>query len=321
MQEQMYDAAVAHYMRGETMESIARRLNVSRSTVSRLLQAARTSGMVQFTVTPPVSESPHGRRLAEQFGITVHTAVARPEMTDGERLAIVCQLAGQIVTDELRRRRGQVLGLAWGLTVSEFVRQLMPDTTVTPTIVQLNGAANARTFGIPYAMRILSQAAEKLNGHLVEFPVPAFFDRRETKELMWQERSVQRVLDIQRSVDLAVFGIGSFHGPLTSHVYAANYLDDHEFQILRQDGVVGDVCTVMLREDGSWKDIEINARASGINPDGLKQLPKRLFIVGSPARSAALVAALRAGVITDLVLDEQTAIAACQRLDRGGRKR
>ena len=316
MTNRSYEAAVAHYEHGETMESIARRMNVSRSTVSRLLQAARDSGMVQFSVTPPVADSPHGRRLAEQFGITVHMTEAAPHMSDNERLTLVCQRAGHLVTEELRRREGQVLGLAWGLTVSELVRCLVPDATTTPMIVQLNGAANARTFGTPYAMRILSQAAEKLNGHLVEFPVPAFFDRRETKQLMWEERSVQRVLDIQRKVDLAVFGIGSFHGPLTSHVYAANYLDDDEFRALRNDGVVGDVCTVMLREDGSWRDIEINKRASGVNPDGLKQLPKRLFIVGSPARAAALVGALRAGVITDLVIDEQTAIAACKRLGR-----
>ena len=35
---------------------------------------------------------------------------------------------------------------------------------------------------------------------------------------------------------------------------------------LTADGVVGDVCTVFHREDGSFGDIEINRRATGPTP-------------------------------------------------------
>ena len=43
--DEMYAAAERHYLRGETMESIAHTLGVSRSTVSRLLTQAREEGI------------------------------------------------------------------------------------------------------------------------------------------------------------------------------------------------------------------------------------------------------------------------------------
>ena len=44
--DQLYLAASLYYVQGETMESIARQLKVSRSTVSRLLQEARDQGNI-----------------------------------------------------------------------------------------------------------------------------------------------------------------------------------------------------------------------------------------------------------------------------------
>ncbi|MGT3784074.1 sigma factor-like helix-turn-helix DNA-binding protein, partial [Staphylococcus aureus] len=44
----MYQAASRYYVQDETMESIARALKLSRSSVSRLLKEARESGMVRI---------------------------------------------------------------------------------------------------------------------------------------------------------------------------------------------------------------------------------------------------------------------------------
>ena len=83
---------------------------------------------------------------------------------------------------------------------------------------------------------------------------------------------------------------------------------------LVSDGVVGDVCTVLLREDGTYADIAYNERATGLTPAELKRIPRRLCVVADPSRAAAVVGALRAGTATDLVLDEGTARAVLDRI-------
>ncbi len=311
-QRRMHDAAIAHYVRGETMAAIARKMGVSRSTISRLLSQARDEGLVHISVALPAQLSEAGEMLEREFGIKTHVADIAHAVSDAERLSEVCRVAGRLLGHRLSAASDQVIGFAWGTTISEMVRHLVPVPDSRSTVVQMNGAANHQTFGIPYASSILAQASAKLGGRIVEFPVPAFFDNPETRELLWKERSVKRVVDIQKKIDIAVFGVGSFGGPLASHVYAAGYLDPEQIALLQREGVVGDICTVMLRADGSWKDLAINQRASGLNPDELKRFPQRLCIAASPAKAAPLLAALKAGVITDLIVDETTAQAVCQ---------
>ena len=48
--DRLYAVAERHYLQGETKESIARSLTVSRSTVSRMLTQARDEGIVRISL-------------------------------------------------------------------------------------------------------------------------------------------------------------------------------------------------------------------------------------------------------------------------------
>ena len=135
----------------------------------------------------------------------------------------------------------------------------------------------------------------------------AFFDYAETRRAMWSERSVARVLDVQRRADIALFSIGAVAGEVPSHVYSAGYLEREDIETLEAEGVVGDVCTVFLRADGTYEDLTLNERATGPTPAELRRIPRRVCAVAGDSKVIPLLAALRAGVITHLVVDEQTA--------------
>ena len=49
--EQAHEAASMYYLQGQTMETIARHLQISRSSVSRLLAHAREVGLVRISVS------------------------------------------------------------------------------------------------------------------------------------------------------------------------------------------------------------------------------------------------------------------------------
>ena len=191
--------------------------------------------------------------------------------------------------------------------MTEVSRHLPRRPLTGVKVVQLNGAGNAHHSGIPYLGSLLGQLANAYEAQTVHFPVPAFFDYAETKEAMWRERSVQASLRVQQSVDLAIFGVGAFGGPIPSHVYSGGYFDAEEQYRLRELGVVGDMCTVLLREDGSWADLELNRRASGPTPKELARIPRRICVASGVHRARALRGALRTGAITDLVLDDALA--------------
>ncbi len=304
----LYTAAAMYYVQGETMDRIARQLKVSRSTVSRILKQARDTGVVRISLAQPGGpRSIISKKLQRLFGVRTHVVEVREGSSEVNRLDRVARVAGQVFSDYVTDN--SVIGIAWGTTLAAVVNYLVPHRVNGATVVQLNGSANPITTGIPYVASIVSAPAEAFGASVVHFPVPAFFDYAETKEAMWRERSIQRVLQVQKKVDLAIFGVGALAGPVPSHVYSAGYLDDRDMAQLRRERVVGDVCTVLLREDGSFADISLNARASGLTPTELQRVPRRVCVVAGEAKARPLLGALRARVATDLVVDEATARA------------
>ena len=209
---------------------------------------------------------------------------------------------------------GVIVGAAWGTTMSEVTAALPSRPVPGLTVVQLNGASDPMRQG-PSAGEVLARLRVSLGARTISFPVPAFFDHVATREAMWSERSIKRVLAVARRASLAVFGVGALDaldGALPSQVYEGGHLTAHDQAVLRRQNVVGDVCTVLLRSDGSWHDVALNARATGPTPAQLARIPRRLCVAAGTGKARALLAALRARTATDLVVDDATARAVLE---------
>ena len=346
-----YEAASMYYVQGETMEVIAHHLGVSRSTVSRLLARARQEGVVRVSLVQPGGAGSLEGRMAQVFGVRMHIVPVREGTTEIHRLQQVASVAAAHMVDliealaEPGRGRGVgapesggpeggepagagrdadtggvVVGVAWGTTMSEVSAALPSRSVPGLTVVQLNGASDPVREG-PSAGEMLSRMRLSLGARTISFPVPAFFDHVATREAMWSERSVKRVLSVVRRASLAVFGVGALdalNGALPSQVYEGGHLTARDQTVLRRQNVVGDVCTVLLRADGSWRDVTLNARATGPTPAQLARIPRRLCVAAGTGKARALLAALRARTATDLVVDDATARAVLELAEARG---
>ncbi|GAB49463.1 sugar-binding transcriptional regulator [Mobilicoccus pelagius] len=308
-------ATVAHsyYVVGETMEAIAKRVGVSRSTVSRMLADARERGIVRITIDTPSHDSAGLDRHLAHLGVSAHVVDVREGASPLARLDAVARTAGHLVSSLMGD--GDSLGIAWGTTTTAVVDRLPAKPLRDATVVQLNGAASSWTSGIAYAGDLLTRAAAAYDAHAQHFPTPAFFDAPEAKRLLWHEASVRRVLDMHRKLSVALFGVGSLSAELPSHVYTAHYLSPADLAELEAENVVGDVCTVFVREDGTYADIALNDRSSGPTPGLLRSLPRRICVVVGAAKVPALVGVLRSRAVTDLVVDRTTALALVRHLE------
>lgn len=305
-EETLLAASSMYYLQDMKMESIASHLHMSRSSVSRLLKQARESGLVEITLRPTPTRAPGtSQAIHNRFGVDVYVVPTADSATVAERLEQVAMTTARMVSGWFDS--DMVLGVAWGTTLAAIARHLNKKTTRGSTIVQLNGAANNHTSGVDYVANLVSLFGDAFDARVQLFPVPAFFDYAETRRAMWRERSVARVLELQRRADIALFSIGAVAGEVPSHVYSAGYLESEDIALLDAEGVVGDVCTVFLRADGTYEDLSLNERATGPTPAELKRVPRRVCAVAGDSKVVPLLAALRAGLITHLVLDEQTA--------------
>ncbi|YAL83184.1 sugar-binding transcriptional regulator [Dermacoccaceae bacterium W4C1] len=308
----LHRAATMYYLEHATMEAVGKQLGVSRSSVSRLLKQAREQGIVRISVSDAVTEHPASTLLARQFGVRTHVVPVRSGAPTSTRLDATCRVAAGLLTEWVGDR--QVIGLAWGTTLSTVVSHLAPTPRHGVVVVQLNGFASAGSTGLGNAAVLLGGMASAFDAEFVQFPAPAFFDYAQTRAALWQERAVARVIDLQHQCDIAVFGIGASGGEVPSQVYAGDFLRQSDLRDLHRERVVGDVCTVFVREDGSWRDIALNERASGLPPDQLRRIPRRVCVAAGAAKVPGIVGALRAGAVTDLVVDDHTLTGVHERL-------
>jgi DNA-binding transcriptional regulator LsrR (DeoR family) len=295
-----------YWLDGATMDAIATEESVSRSTISRLLDRARATGIVTISVNPM-----HGRAqamarvLEDRHGVTAHVVPTPDGAGDLARLQIVAEETGRVLDDAMGS--DMTVGVAWGTTLSAISKHLLARPLRGAQVVQLNGLMNTHSSGVGYGSDVLGRFGTAWDAQVHHFPVPAFFDHPETRQAMWRERSVQRVLRFQQIADIAVFGVGAVAGAVPSRVYTDAYLTASDRVDLASHRVVGDVCTVFLRADGSWEGIPLNARTSGLPPPALRHIPRRICAVTGANKVRGLAAALAAGLVTDLVVDERTA--------------
>ena len=301
-------AARIYYYQNLTTAVIAKEMNVSRSTVSRLLSYARATGLVDIRIIEPTDMPDKlAKSLIDKYDIKNVHVVPVPEIaSEAEWLERVAQYTANYLNTIFDS--DMVLGIAWGTTLTAISRHLLRKNTHNSQIVQLNGAGNTQSMGIGYASQILLRFSDNYSARAHLFPVPTFFDYAETKRALWKEGSIKRLLDLQSQADLLLYSIGAVNAGIPSHVYSGGFLTDKDYKALDQYKIAGDIATVFFKEDGSFGNIPMNSRASGPDLELFRQ-KYGVCVVSGLAKVRGLHAALQGKLMSELIVDEPTARA------------
>ena len=298
--------AKMYYYHDMTTKTIASELNVSRSSVSRLLSFAKQEGLVNIRINDP-KEHPQllENRIQNAFELKkVHVVPVAEVVGEVDRFERVAKYAAGYLNSVFSS--DMILGVAWGTTMNSISRHLLPKITFNSRIVQLNGTGNLQSMGVEYASEIIMRFAQNYQASQDIFPVPTFFDFPETKKALWNESSIKRLLDMQKKADILLYSIGAVNSGIPSRVYIGGYLNQRDYRELNHMKIAGDIATVFFRDDGSFDEIPINMRASG--PDlSLIQEKYGICVVSGFGKLKGLYAALRGKLMSELILDEPTA--------------
>ncbi|MDY7100133.1 MAG: sugar-binding domain-containing protein [Actinomycetota bacterium] len=301
------DVARRYYLDDESMPDLAESFGVSRSTISRLIALARERGWVRIEVLgPDTHQSDAVRFLRETFHL--EEVVSVPSRPTTDMISVVGRRAADVLSAAMTNHA--TIGVAWGETTAAIASNLRLTDLVGCTVVQLNGAGSPHDLGVDYAIHILGQFSNAWNATAVLFPVPAFFDDPATRDALWRERSVQRVLDIQHRCNVAVFSVGSMAADHPSRVYRYEYLDAADRRQLQADGAAGDIATYFFDAHGETAGVRLNERASGLPLEDLRRIANRYCVVAGVGKADALAGALRGGYVTHLIADSAVLDAA-----------
>lgn len=296
-----------YYFQDMTTAAIAQEMGTSRATVSRLLSYAMEHGLVEIRVHDPNEQSGQlEAAITQRYGLRTIQVVPVASSADSKEIlrGVAAQAAAYLNT---LIKPSSVIGLAWGNTVAAIADNLVPKRVHDVDVVQLNGSATGVDIVNTFGESIVSRFAQNYGARAHSFPVPAFFDYADTRAALWRERSIKSLRALQDRASILLFSIGVEE--TGSHVHTGGYLDKQDIRDIRKDRVVGDIATVFFRQDGSWRDVAVNARSSGPDLDRFQRAPHSICVVSGTGKIPGLQAALLGGFINELIIDEPTARA------------
>jgi DNA-binding transcriptional regulator LsrR (DeoR family) len=296
------------YLEGVSKVDIADRLGISRFRVARLLDSARESGLVRIEIGLPggMLDAGLSAELCSAFALNQAFVFNFPddELPLRQRLG---EAAGQVLMDLIKP--GDVLGLTWSRTLSGLTAAL---TQLPPCpIVQMTGAVpppDGRDL-----LELVRGVARIGGGPAHVFYAPMLLDDAQTAAAIRRQGDIAEAFALVPKVTIAVVAIGAW-GPGLSTIYDA--ITPAEREALAALGVHAEVAGVFIGADGSPVVTPLDSRMI-VTPGPLFTLvPFVLAVAYDPAKSSAVRAAIRGGLVHGLVTHTSLARALLDQADR-----
>ncbi|MCS7178526.1 MAG: sugar-binding transcriptional regulator [Anaerolineae bacterium] len=293
-----------YYEENLTEAEIGHRVGLSRSTVSRLLRAAREAGIVKIIIDYPWRVSPElEQKLTERFQLTEAIVLKGQERPYPDVLKGLGILAARYIESVLTD--GMVLGISWGTAVHSTILALKPKPYTGVKVVQMIGAVGTSDPQID-GPELARHLASVCNGEYRFLHAPLIVESPQVRDALLQEPHIRETLEMARQADLALVGIGSPR-PEVSSLLRAGYLPREALTRLWEEGAVGDICARHYDIQGRFLDIPLNQRIVGIDPEGICRIKQVIGVAGGEAKAEAILGALRSGCLDVLVTDEAAA--------------
>lgn len=298
----MASVARRYYLADRSKMEIAEELGLSRFQVARLLDKARSSGLVHIEIgRPGAVDLETSGRLRETFGLS-HAVVVDVSAAEAAplRAALGAAAAGllrEVVTP------ADVLGVAWSRAVSATAAALSALPAVP--VVQLTGSLSGR--GIDESsVELVRRLAAVSRGPAYFFYAPMTVPDAATARALRRQPEVARTLERYAAVTKAVVGIGRWQSG-QSTLYDATSPSDR--RVLHDLGVRAELSGIFVAEDGSLVRAALTDRMIGVTADQLRAVPEVIGLPYGTQKAPAVRAALRSGLVTSLVTHRSLALA------------
>lgn len=294
--------AFGYYEEGLTQEALARRFGLSRPKVQRLLDRARTVGVVDIRIAaPPWLHVDRERELRDAFGLA--EVIIAPERPDPQsQREEVARAAARYLERSLPD--GATVAVSHGRDTGEVPRFFAPQRRIGATFVSAMGGsplADSPTNPNEIARRL----ADRCGGLALGLYAPAYVESERMRDELLRQPAVSETLRAAERATVALVGIGGTDDDCT--MVRSGCFSVEEIRRLRAAGAVGDVLGNYVDVDGGRLDSAETGRLVGLGLAELRAIETVVVVVSEAEKPLAILGVLRTGVVDVLVLDEGNA--------------
>ena len=292
-----------YYERNFTQAEIAKRMNISRPAVSKLLSEARIRGIVRIEIKSPLmSDDSLLEELSEAYNLRGGLVVPSGSV-DGKLNTQLLIAQASLYFEKLLFDVKKV-GLGWGDTMGRLLdglKNISSSIQNTGFVCPVIGSApnDIKWYQTNELARVF---AEKTGFSPYYLHAPAFPVSLKNRKLFENTLEYQEISKLWHELDVIILGIGTYPS-VPDQATAARFGD-----LLRKKKAVGMIATYYFDIDGSIikskDDIVIR-----IPIDDFKRTEKVIVIGGGEKKINSIRGTLKTGLVTHLITDDRTAQA------------
>jgi deoxyribonucleoside regulator len=298
----LIDAARMYYHLDYSQQEIAKKLGVSRPTVSRFLQQAKEKGYVQIKIIDPEENNCFiAEQIERKFKLKKAVIVSVPHYED----AIVKKYLGEAAADYLYDtvKDGDIIATTWGTTLYQMALNLKDKHLKDVKVVQLNGGVSHSETNT-YAYEIVHLFGKAFHTVPYFIHLPAIVDHAVVRHAIEADRHIRNILELGKKANIAIVTVGA---PTEDSVLIkANYFTESDLRIIHEKGA-GDICSRYIDVEGNICAEELNQRTIGIDLEDLKRKEQSILVAGGSKKVDGIYGALRGRYTNVLITDQFTA--------------
>lgn len=295
-------AAWLYYNEDLTQSEVARELNVSRSTVTRLLQRAEIDGLVQITLNVTADTFKAERDLERAYGLE-KVRIVPDSKDDATQKRWLSHRAAELMAGMVAK--DAIVAVSWGTTMQAMADSLIGQHPIAARqIVALNGGLHNASQGTN-TYDVATQFGRYLNAPARVLHAPVYVKDEATATGLASDAGIRDALELARKASIVIYSLGAMHDKST--MLKLGHINSEQEGFLREHGAVGEIACRWIDRNGKPVQLPSSINPIGIFLDDLRKIPQRLAVAGGEGKQEVVLAALRGGFITTLVTDERAA--------------
>lgn len=289
-------AARRFYSDGKSKVEIAEEMGLSRFKVARILEEARSLGLVQVSVSLPSHiDAELSAAVQEQFGLHRAIVVERPIGEDGAMREALGHTAADLLGEIVQAV--DVLGLTCSRTVAATTRSL--DVLAPCEVVQLTGTLAGPDLESG-SVESVRRAAAVGGGKAYPIYAPMLLPDPATVHGLAGQSGIAQTIRRLADVTVAVVAVGAWEADLST---VWETVTEPERTAAARAGAVGEIGGRVFDADGQPVHTTVDERVLGATLEQLVAIPEVIGLAFDARRAGAAHSAIRGGVINTLVCD------------------
>ena len=292
----MSEVAILYYEKKYTQQEVANLMNLSRQTVSKLLNDAVKENIVEIKIHNPQKDCEElQHNICKKFNIKNCIVIGVSSDNATLRRTMTVKAAADYIA-AIIKKGNQKIALSWGRTIQELINVMPPINTSGNIVFPLFGATdNENSY---FSSNELTRSMSDKIGALAKYAwFPYLPDSNEDCNLLKKLSYYKKVQDLWNNSDIAVLGIGNTE---ILEIFEKSFGYNQ-----KRHNVIGDIATHFFNEKGEF--IELYENTLCASAENIKNSKQTIAIACGDDKVTAISGALRTQIIDTLITDEYTA--------------